>query len=375
MPAEVIHHAARRNMTSVRVRVMILAVLTVSFMPWPRAIVAAEPTGGRKSAGVVFEDLRLAETYPNIGSPGDLQLLDDGQLLMTFDKDWGVYGRYSEDLGKTWGPEFTLAERPRPHAKHCYVHSSLIKAANGDLLLFYQYYVYGTRPVYKVNYYRRSVDGGKTWGDQLAVGNDGLFNDKLIRLASGRLIAPVEREAEIGDSDHRGYVSYVYYSDDHGYSWRRSDNEVNVLPVEAQEPHVVELKDGRLMMLCRTYSGYVIRSYSKDGGVTWSKGEPVKDLILSKDSSALSLKRIPSTGDLLLLRTTGGVSPYRTPLVSAVSTDEGKTWKHERVIVHSPKETYGYPGVQFTPDMALIGYSSRAGAHLARIGIDWFYEK
>ena len=210
---------------------------------------------------------------------------------------------------------------------------------------------------------RRSVDGGKTWGDQLAVGNDGLFNDKVVRLASGRLIAPVEREAEIGESDHRGYVSYAYYSDDNGYTWRKSANEVNILPVEAQEPSVVELKDGRLMMLMRTYSGYAARSTSRDQRVTWSPGQAVKELILSPGSSAMSLKRIPSTGDLLLVRTTGGEPPNRTPLVSAVSTDDGKTWTHERTIAGDPKEMYGYPCVQFVEDVALIGYSSRAGAH------------
>lgn len=345
----------------------------LSSLLWSASSGSADDAKDSSGKATVFEDILLAEKYPGIGSPGDLQLLDDGRLLMSFDKDWGVYARYSDDLGKTWGPECTLAARPQPHADHCYVHSSFIEAANGDLLLFYQYYVYGTRPVYKVNYYRRSLDGGKTWGDQLAMGNDGLFNDKLIRLESGRLIAPVEREAEIGDSDHRGYVSYVYYSDDNGYSWRKSSNEVNVLPVEAQEPHVVELKDGRLMMFCRTYSGYVLRSYSTDKGVTWSKGEPVKDLILSQDSSALSLKRIPATGDLLLLRTTGGTAPNRTPLVSAISSDDGATWEHERVIAGDPTEIYGYPGVQFTDKLALIGFSSRKGAHLARISINWFY--
>jgi hypothetical protein len=338
-------------------------------------IAAAEPAPGGSHSDVAFEDVLLTKQYPGIGSPGDLQLLKDGRLLMTFDKDWGIYGRLSEDLGRTWGDELTLAPRPQPHADHCYVHSSLLEAANGDLLLFYQYYVYNTRPVYKVNYYRRSVDGGKTWGDQLAVGNDGMFNDKAICLASGRLICPVEREAEIGDSDHRGYVSYVYYSDDHGYSWRKSANEVNVLPVEAQEPHVVELKSGRLMMLCRTYNGYVIRSCSDDQGITWSEGEPVKELVLSMDSSALSLKRIPSTGDLLLLRTTGGVAPNRTPLISAVSTDDGRTWTNERIIAGDPTEMYGYPGVQFTDSVVLIGYTSKAGAHLARIQIPWLYGK
>lgn len=315
----------------------------------------------------------LANEYPGIGSPGDMELLQDGRLLMTFEKDRGIYGRFSKDLGKTWGPEFTLVSKPRPAANHCYVHSNLIHAANGDLLFCYQYYVYGTRPVYKVNYYRRSVDDGRTWGDQLSVGNDGLFNDKMMRLSSGRLIAPVEREAEVGESDHRGYVSYVYYSDDNGYSWRRSENEVNALPTEAQEPHVVELKDGRLLMLCRTYDGFVVRSYSKDDGVTWTAGEPMRELVISQYSSALSVTRIPSTGDLLLLRTTGGVPPNRTPFVSAISKDEGMTWNHERIIADNPEENYGYPSAIFANDMVLVAFNSKQGTHLARIRVDWLY--
>jgi len=353
----------RRHPTCPTATALAVSCLAISCLLWSAAdIVAAE-----------FEDTVLADKYPGIGSPGDMALLEDGRLLMTFEKDWGIYGRFSKDLGKTWEPEFTLASRPSPKANHCYVHSNLIQTAGGGLLLSYQYYVYDTRPVYKVNYYRRSVDGGNTWGDQLCIGNDGCFNDKLICLSSGRLIAPVERQVDASGSDHRGYVSYVHYSDDNGYSWKRSANEVNTLPVEAQEPHVVELKDGRLMMLCRTYDGFVIRSYSKDAGVTWSAGEPVKDLPISKDSSALHVSRIPGTGDLLLLRTTGGTPPNRTPFVSAISMDDGETWGNERTIAGDPQEIYGYPSVLFVDDKVLIAYNSRKGTHLARMGIDWLY--
>ena len=92
-------------------------------------------------------------------------------------------------------------------------------------------------------------------------------------------------------------------SDDNGYTWWESENSVNMLPIEAQEPHIVELKDGRLMMLMRTYSQFIARSYSEDRGVTWSKGELVDALTLpTHTSSALNVARIPSTGDLLVLR-------------------------------------------------------------------------
>jgi len=184
----------------------------------------------------------------------------------------------------------------------------------------------------------------------------------------------VEREAKVEGGDHAGYVSSVFFSDDNGYSWTRS-NEVNALPVEAQEPHVVELKDGRLMMLCRTYNRFVLRSYSKNKGRTWSQGEPIRELKLPSWSSALNVKRIPSTGDLLLLRSTGGTRGLRTPFVSVLSKDDGKTWTNERVIASDPKENYGYPCLLFIDGIAIVGYGSKAGSRVARIPVKWFYGK
>ena len=42
-----------------------------------------------------------------------------------------------------------------------------------------------------------------------------------------------------------GYVSRVCFPDENGYRWTKF-NEVSALPIEAQEPHVLELKDGQL---------------------------------------------------------------------------------------------------------------------------------
>ena len=178
--------------------------------------------------------------------------------------------------------------------------------------------------------------------------------------------------------NHAGYVSCSVYSDDNGYSWRPSKNVVNLLPVEAQEPHVVELKDGRLMMLMRTYSGYVARAYSTDRGESWLEGKPVPELTLPKTSSALNIKRIPGTGDLLLLRCSSGPleAPFRrTPFVSVLSKDDGETWVSERVIQGDPEDDYGYPSLLFVDDVAIISYHQRDGLHVARIGVDWFYGK
>ena len=63
--------------------------------------------------------------------------------------------------------------------------------------------------------------------------------------------------------------------------------------VTVQEPGVVELRDGRLMMYCRSNGGSQYVSHSQDGGETWSPLGPSR--IISPLSPA-SIKRIPQTG-------------------------------------------------------------------------------
>ncbi|HPO14453.1 MAG TPA: sialidase family protein [Candidatus Hydrogenedentes bacterium] len=340
----------------------------------------------------LFEDIHVVplpqHEYGYRGMPGSMVQLQDGRLLLTYSgmtvegQDTGaIAARYSSDLGKTWTEESTLIATPQPAGQGRYCHPSLLRLSNGQLLLSY-IYVSGSNPLFGHNYYRRSADDGKTWGDQLIVtpkpGYHIMHNDKLVQLSSGRIIAPVEFSFATTTNDHAGYVSYTWYSDDNGYSWHESDNMVKMLPVETQEPHVVELKDGRLLMLMRTYSGYVAKSYSADQGKTWSEGEAVKELSLPPNSSALNIKRIPATNDLLLLRSSQGPKegPYRrTPFVSVISKDDGNTWENERIIQGDPEDDYGYPSLLFVENLALISYHQRDGLHVARIGTDWFGSK
>lgn len=101
-----------------------------------------------------------------------------------------------------------------------------------------------------------------------------------------------------------------------------------------QEPGIVELRDGRLMMWHRTDMGSQLLSYSEDGGDTWT--DPVPSNIISPLSPA-AIKRLPQTGDLILVwndhsnideRRRG----KRTPLAVAISKDEGKTWINTKFI-------------------------------------------
>src|SRR5690606_36685218 len=141
---------------------------------------------------------------------------------------------------------------------------SFVRTANDQILVSYIYRS-NMEPLFGHNYYRRSADESQRWGDQLIVtphaGYNIIHNNKLLKLSDGRIVAAGERQARREGGDPSGYVSFVMPSDDNGYTWWESKNTVNMLPIEAQEPHIVELKDGRLMMLMRTYSQFIARSY------------------------------------------------------------------------------------------------------------------
>ena len=341
--------------------------------------------------------------------PGDIIELNDGRLLMAYkasthtgtgpedagaaggapgephggEQDLGIAQRLSSDGGRTWGPETMVFANPPEGG--LYVHPSFLRLPGGDLLMSYIYRA-NTTPYYGQNYYRRSVDDGTTWGDQFVVtplkGYVIMHNDKLCRLEDGRIIAPAEYKKDRPTShDHSDYASLVFYSDTDGQSWTAADNDVDMRPHEAQEPHVVELRDGRLLLVFRTYSGCVGRSYSSDRGQTWSPGELLWDVPMSKRASAITVDRIPSTSDLLLIRCTGeggAEGRYRTPLVTAISRDEGLTWTGERPLEDDNNDDFGYQSVTFLTEgdeeLAVLSYHARDGIRVARLPVGWFYE-
>jgi len=319
--------------------------------------------------------------YGPRGMPGDIVELKDGRLLLcyTSQQGAGIVGRYSEDKGRSFGEEFVLVPNPaKPQsARGYYCHPSFQRCQNGDILLSC---IYGSEslPYYGHNYYKRSVDECKTWSEQFIMtpttGYCIMHNDKLRMLKSGRLIAPCEYKKRWPDSnDHGGYVAVMFYSDDNGYSWHMANNDVDPDPVEAQEPHVVELENGTLQMIYRTYSGYLGQAFSPDQGLSWSQGEMVEALPLPR-SGAVTIERIPTTGDLLLIRITGTCDGMRrAPLTSVISKDEGQTWESPRDIGADPEDDYGYQSVTWVDDVAVISYHARDGLHVARIEAEWFY--
>ena len=110
------------------------------------------------------------------------------------------------------------------------------------------------------------------------------------------------------------------------------------------------------MMIIRTQIGHIATAISKDGGDHW--GDP-SHLPVKAPESPATIRRIPATGDLVLVWNNTFVAGQghggtRTPLTAAVSSDEGKTWKHVRNLESNPAETYAYTSILFAKDRVVL---------------------
>ena len=187
-------------------------------------------------------------------------------------------------------------------------------------------------------------------------------------------------------------VCLCYYTDD-GYTWVRSRNFVDTGKT-TEEPSIVELKDGRLLMVFRNLKGYVGRAYSPDQGDSWTEPGFFE---LPSALSPQCITRIPKTGDLLLLwlnnpLAVGFARGEKQPTVRIAATNPAPgTAPGSTLLRHlarrganlgeypqyhfRPQGDYGYQGVTFVGDVALVNYNALDGIHVTRIGIDWFYGK
>lgn len=338
-----------------------------------------------KIAGKGFEDVLKLDTGPDNprNSEGDFITLKDGRILFVYTHYTGtsaddhanayLAGRYSSDKGKTWSKEDTKIIDQEGTMNVMSV--SLLRLQNGDIALFYlkKNSTFDCIPMMRV-----SNDEAKTWSDPkpCITDKEGYFvlnNNRVIQLENGRLVFAVALHQSPGDVEFSNMGRlWSYYSDDNGKTWKASLEVGNPKKIITQEPGVIELKNGNILMYSRTTAGYQYFSYSKDKGETWSEVKPGN---LKSPCSPATIARIPSTGDLLVVWNDNGVDQNRTPLNIAVSKDDGKTWVNNKILENNPKGSYCYTAIHFTENDVLLGYFdwSTVGVTIKKINIGWIY--
>jgi len=333
---------------------------------------------------------------PQKGNPrnseGDFIQLKDGRILFIythFTSGSGDHasaylaGRYSGDGGLSWSEEDEII---LPNEGNMNIMSvSLLRLSSGEVALFY---LRKNSDADCIPYMRISTDEAATWSEAIrcmdAEGYHVVNNDRVIQLDNGRIIYPAALHRTPGSKWHAAGRITCYYSDDKGRTWTNSQEVANPGNIVLQEPGIITLKNGTLMLFCRTGSGVQYVSFSKDQGLTWS---PIEAGNIKSPLSPASIERIPSTGDLLLVWNNndrpGSEGKKRTPFNLALSSDEGRTWKNMKTIESNPAGWYCYTAIEFTDRHVLLGHcagdrrtgNGLATSHITRISLDWIYSE
>jgi len=188
---------------------------------------------------------------------------------------------------------------------------------------------------------RRSEDGGKTWGDEIAIAKPGIHGGgTTVDETTGDILTFVEDK-------HPPAPLTVYRSKDDGRTWIpekvtiHPDSNGN-LPSMHMNEHGITLRHGkhkgRLVRPSRYYgkkndrsewpNHYTNAIYSDDGGRTWNTSDPFPE---------------NGTGEATIAELSGGrlyynsrvhwqERPKNTRRRSAISHDDGQTWKDWKIV-------------------------------------------
>ena len=252
----------------------------------------------------------VLELPPREGNPrnseGAFLELKDGRLVFVYSHFVGaaasdhakarLAARYSTDGGDSWG-EPNFISIPGEETAMNVMSVSLLRLANGDLGIFY---------LLRLSWHdmrmqlMRSSDEGRTWSAPVncmpAAGYYVVNNDRIVRLASGRIVIPAARHPARADRneaaavDWRGVATF-FLSDDDGVTWRESRSSCTLPVVHTksglQEPGVIEMAPGQLWGWARTDLGRQYEMFSNDGGETWSLPAPSR---FTSPNSPLSIR-------------------------------------------------------------------------------------
>lgn len=356
---------------------------------------SCHPESSKLLTSEITLELNPSDDNPR-NSEGDLITLKDGTIMLVYSKYSGdsssdhapasLAARYSSDQGITWTESDEIIV---PNEGGMNVMSvSLLRLQNGNIALFY---LLKNSTEDCIPLMRVSTDEGKTWSEPVACITDkpGYFvlnNDRVIQLESGRLLMAVALHNTPGGEWKNQADLYSYYSDDNGMSWTSSEKVPNTTETITQEPGLIALADGRIMMYIRASGGFQQLSYSSDQGQTWSHIEPSN---IPSPISPATIEQIPGSKDWLLVwNNNDGSDPAikgkRTPITVAVSKDEGKSWQYVKNLEEDPDGWYCYIAMHFLESGdVLLSYcagnrpqgTGLSVTHVAKLSKDWVYRE
>ena len=295
------------------------------------------------------------------GSVPGIARLPNGDILAVWQSSQRVMGTRSSDGGATWsrgevlvdsvdGDMALLATRQRVILQYTGGESTQEQASEAPR--------YATSGLYHMV----SGDSARSWGPAVRIDTgkrySGNCNEGIV-LRDGTLIMPFYYVGNL-EGGEQVYeremvcVAGVLRSTDDGATWQPGAGvRLPGDPNGADEPTVVELASGELLMLVRTTRGRHYQARSADRGATWSA--PVPSILVASNTPA-ALYRLSFDPSAVVVAWTS--TPYlgtmnRHPLSVAISYDECVSWAHHRILTN-PGCQVSYPGVTQAADGTIL---------------------
>ncbi|HWL52732.1 MAG TPA: sialidase family protein [Chthoniobacteraceae bacterium] len=335
---------------------------------------------------------------------GSAVALNDGRLLLMYSAFRGgggsdhspgtIFQRTSGDGGATWSASSPVFAVPQGALNLMSV--SLLRLRDGRIGCIYL--VKWTQGTHCVPYWTTSSDEGESWAaPTLVTPLEEYFvvnHDRLIQLRDGTLVLPYAWHGALhpnGDDtapfrEELNARCGIFYSRDGGKSWTRPDTARRFEPgwftppspfrpekahpdalkiIDKrydvfQEPGVVELSDGRLMMWARSLS-HLYHSRLGDLDGEWEPFRAIPGFNVC--CGPQTIQRLPGSDRLVMLYNDRGEFGFgepgytlRTPLSVAVSDDGGECWQRLAPLEGDDSKNYCYFSLLFFGERFLATY-------------------
>lgn len=353
-----------------------------------------------KKIGKEVHFIKTKESNPRNGE-GTFIRLKDGRIMHMYTEYYGtgwaddaiahLCACYSSDEGENWSESSVIIEKD-PHHENI-MSPSLFRMADGNIGV-----VYGVKEKIQEDaitcmpVFRSSSDEGKSWSEPvLCINVPGYYcaiNDGVCVEKSGRILVPFALHGPCvkPHSDNTGF-SYggkvlIACSYDNGKTWGMLPQSFSS-PIKDHfglaEPGVYEHENGDLWMWCRTPYGFQYESRSTDGGISWS--DVIPNFCFTSPDSPMRVKKVgkytvaifnPLSYNCLRTDHSARGNTKRTPLVCAVSTDDGRSFDTAgrthvggdflsftncvRIIEDDYNDSYCYPSIIEVEDGFLVAY-------------------
>jgi predicted neuraminidase len=297
---------------------------------------------------ITIERLFGPEITGKYKHPAAITELDNGDLYVVYyggegeyEGDTAVYGSRLAKGSTEWTRPKIIADTPGRSEGNAVIW----QAPDGLVWLFYITNYGPTWSTSRIKY-KLSKDHAHTWtdSDMLTFELGSMVRGRPIVLNDGDYLLPVYHETgEDREQTASDTCSYFFRYDPRTKEWSESGRIFS--PNGNLQPAPVQITDDYLVAYCRPGGNFepnpnrfVIRSESRDGGRTWSKGENSQ---FPNPNSAVDFIKLRN-GHLLLLNNHTNVGD-RMPLTAYISTDNDQSYPHRRNIVNKPGDTAAYP--------------------------------